>query len=145
MTEEHPNAAAYRRTVDAFRAMDFVAVRSLIADDVVWHVPGDHQMAGEIRGLEALIDWLGRLAALGFTINEHDVLGSDDHVVALSYIGARRPNVEVETRVVSVFHFRDGRQLERWLSGRSGSLGCNLPGLTRRAIAISEPALGRVG
>jgi ketosteroid isomerase-like protein len=55
MIEEHPNAAAYRRTVDAFRAMDFIAVRSLIADDVVWHVPGDHQMAGEIRGLDALI------------------------------------------------------------------------------------------
>ena len=114
MTEEHSNAAAYRRTVDAFRAMDFIAVRSLVADDVVWHVPGDHQMAGEIRGLDALIEWLSRLGALGFTINEHDVLGSDDHVVALSYIGARRPNVEVETRVVSVFHFRDGRQLERW-------------------------------
>ena len=43
------------------------------------------------------------------------MLGNDDHVCALSYMGARRPNVDIEIRVVSVFHFRDGRQLERWL------------------------------
>jgi hypothetical protein len=30
-------------------------------------------------------------------------------------MGARRPDVDIEIRVVSVFHFRDGRQLERWL------------------------------
>ena len=30
-------------------------------------------------------------------------------------MGARRPNVDIEVRVASVFHFRDGRQLERWL------------------------------
>ena len=29
-------------------------------------------------------------------------------------MGARREGAEVETRVVSEFHFRDGRQMERW-------------------------------
>ncbi len=111
---EHPNAIAYRRTVDAFRDRDFDAIRSLVAEDVVWHVPGEHAMAGEIRGLDALVAWLGRLGEFGFTIREHDVFGNDEHVCALSYIGARRPGVEFETRVTSVFHFRDGRQVERW-------------------------------
>ena len=111
---EHSNATAYRRTVDAFRDRDFVALRSLVAEDVVWHVPGENAMAGEIRGLDALVAWLGRLGEFGFTIREHDVFGNDEHVCALSYIGARRPGVEVETRVTSVFHFRDGRQVERW-------------------------------
>jgi len=111
---EHPNVAAYLRTVDAFRAGDFDAVRSLIAEDVVWHVPGRPPMAGEIRGLDELVAWLSRLSDLGFTIREHDVLGNDEHVCALSYIGARRPGVEVEIRVVSVFHFRAGQQAERW-------------------------------
>jgi ketosteroid isomerase-like protein len=113
-TAEHPNATAYRRTVDAFRDRDFDAIRSLIAEGVVWHVPGGNSMAGEIRGLEALVAWLGRLGEFGFTIREHDVFGNDEHVCALSYIGARRPGVEFETRVTSVFHFRDGRQVERW-------------------------------
>jgi ketosteroid isomerase-like protein len=55
------------------------------------------------------------LGSLGFTLREHDVFGDDDHVCALSYMGARRDGLEVETRVVSIFHFRGGRQTERWL------------------------------
>ena len=114
-TPEHPNVAAYLKTVDAFRSGDMDAVRSLIAEDVVWHVPGRNPMAGEIRGLDALVAWLGRLSEFGFTIREHDVFGNDEHVCALSYIGARRPGVEVEVPVTSVFHFREGQQVERWM------------------------------
>jgi ketosteroid isomerase-like protein len=111
---EHPNVVAYRRTADAFRARDFDVIRSLVAEDVVWHVPGGHPMAGEIRGLDDLVAWLGRLSQMGFTLREHDVLGNDEHVCALSYMGAQRPGLEVEIRVTSVFHFRDGQQVERW-------------------------------
>jgi len=112
---EHPNATAYRRTADAFRSGDFEAIRSLVAEEVVWHVPGRHSMAGEIRGLDELVAWLGRLSELGFTLREHDVFGNDEHVCALSYMGARRPGVVIEIPVTSVFHFRDGRQVERWI------------------------------
>jgi ketosteroid isomerase-like protein len=112
---EHPNATAYRTTVDAFRARDFDAIRSLVAEDVVWHVPGRHSLAGDIRGLDELVVWLGRVNELGFTIREHDVFANDEHVCALSYMGARRPGVEIETRVTSVFHYRGGRQVERWM------------------------------
>jgi ketosteroid isomerase-like protein len=111
---EHPNATAYRRTADAFRARDFETLRMLVADDVVWHVPGRHGMAGDVRGIDDLVQWLSAVTALGFWLTEHDVLGNDEHVVALSDMGARRPGVDVQTRVTSVFHYRDGRQLERW-------------------------------
>jgi ketosteroid isomerase-like protein len=80
---EHPNATVYRRTVDAFRDRDFDAIRSLIAEDIVWHVPGRHSMAGDIRGLGELVAWLGRLSEFGFTIREHHVF-ANEHVCALS-------------------------------------------------------------
>ena len=112
---EHPNAIAYRRTADAFRARDFETLRTLVAEHVVWHVPGRHAMAGDVRGIDALVEWLSAVTALGFWLTEHDVLGNDEHVVALSEMGARRPGVDVQTRVTSVFHYRDGRQLERWI------------------------------
>ena len=114
MSREHPNAIAYRRVADAFRARDLQALEALINEDVVWHVPGDHPMAGEIRGRDALLAWLERAGALGFWLQEHDVFGNDEHVCALSDMGARRERVDVQTQVVSVFHFRDGRQAERW-------------------------------
>ena len=111
---EHPDALAYRRTADAFRAADDTALSELIAADVVWHVPGTHGMAGDIRGRGELLEWFSRLRPTGFWLTEHDVFGNDAHVCALSVMGARRPGVDVQTRVVSVFHYRHGRQLERW-------------------------------
>jgi uncharacterized protein len=121
MTTEHPNAIAYRRTADAFRSADNVALAALIAIDVVWHIPGTHSMASELRGRDQLMAWLGRLPAKGFWLTEHDVFGNDDHVCALSIMGARRSGVDVQTRVVSVFHFRDGQQLERWFYPEDGA------------------------
>ncbi len=114
MSDEHPNAAAYRRAADAFRAGDLATIESLVDEHVVWHVPGHHQRAGDIVGRPALIEFLAGLARIGFWLREHDVFGSEDHVCALSVMGSRRPGVEIETRVVSIFHFRDGRQIERW-------------------------------
>ena len=114
MGDDHPNARAYLRTAEAFREGDFDTVATLIAEDVVWHVPGDHPLAGDWEGRDRVIQLLVSLGPLGFTLREHDVFGADDHVCALSYMGARRDGLEVETRVVSIFHFRDGRQTERW-------------------------------
>ena len=114
MSEEHPNAIAYRRTADAFRANDYTAISALIATDVVWHVPGTHPMAGDISGRDELLEWLSRLGELGFWLTEHDVFGSDDHVCALSVMGAHHGSDEAETRVVSIFHYREGQQVERW-------------------------------
>lgn len=112
--DEHANATAYRKAADAFRARDLGAIEELVDEDVVWHVPGAHPRAGDIRGRESLIAWLSGLADIGFWLKAHDVFGNDEHVCALSQMGARRPGVEVETRVVSIFHFRGGRQAERW-------------------------------
>ncbi len=115
MTEGHPDAVAYRRTADAFRAGALEVVESLIASDVVWHVPGDHPMAGTIEGRRALLAWLGRLEDIGFWLVEHDVFASDEHVCAVSTMGALRDDVDAQTRVVSIFRYRNGQQLERWL------------------------------
>lgn len=112
--EQHPNATAYRQAAAAFRAGDIEAIEALVDRDVVWHVPGDASIAGDLRGREALTTFLTRLAELGFWLREHDVFGNDAHVCALSEMGATRPGVDVSTRVVSIFHFSNGRQVERW-------------------------------
>lgn len=101
-----------RRTLDLDGELP--AIRSLVDSDVVWHVPGEHPLAREYRGREDLAFFLGQLPLLGFWLREHDVFGNDVHVCALSEMGARRPGTDVSTRVVSIFHFRKGRQLERW-------------------------------
>src|SRR5215218_3459479 len=114
---ERLNALAYRRTADAFRAGDRDTLTELIDDDAVWHVPGSSAIAGDIHGREAVFRFLERLREVTdgtFVLKEHDVLGSNDHVVALSHMSAVLEQESVSVDVVSVFHFVDGRQLERW-------------------------------
>jgi hypothetical protein len=72
-------------------------------------------MFGDVRGRDGLIEWLWGLFTQGLWITEHDVFGNDEHLSALSVMGARRAEVDGQTGVVSVFHFRQGTQLERWL------------------------------
>ena len=84
---------------------------------MVWHVPGNSLLAGEIHGLDALFRWFERLHQVTkgtFMLREHDVLATDDHVIALSDMSSERDGHRVSVNVVSVMHFRDGRQLERW-------------------------------
>jgi len=72
-------------------------------------------MAGDVVGRDTLLVWLATIKRLGFWLTEHDVLANDAHVCAISHMGARRPGVDIQTRVVSIFHYRDGRQVERWI------------------------------
>jgi ketosteroid isomerase-like protein len=114
---DHRNALLYRRAAQAFRDHDMETLRDLIAPDVVWHVPGANRMSGEVRGWDALVAWFARLREVTsgtFTLEEHDVLGSSQHVVALSVMGAVRDGSPVFVRVISVFHYGGGRQRERW-------------------------------
>ena len=71
-------------------------------------------MAGDIHGRDDLLAWLTCVGTRGFWLSEHDVFANDEHVCALSFMGARRPGVDVQTRVVSIFHYRGGLQLQRW-------------------------------
>jgi len=114
---EHPDAVAYRRTADAFRKRYWDVLAALIDEDVIWHVPGTAPLAGDVHGRDELFRFFERLNETTdgtFKLEGHDVLGTDDHVVALSDMSAIKDGALVAVHVVSVFHFKDGRQQERW-------------------------------
>jgi ketosteroid isomerase-like protein len=67
---------------------DTDAVRAVLTDDVVWHVPGRNAIAGEYRGLEAVLAYFRRrreLAGGTFRMHPGEVLiGDGDHVGVLT-------------------------------------------------------------
>ena len=72
-------------------------------------------MTETIDGREAVLTWLAQLGESGFWLVEHDVFASDQHVCAISTMGVRRTSLDVQTRVISIFRYDEGRQVERWL------------------------------
>jgi hypothetical protein len=50
----------------------------------------------------------------GRTKRHVSLLGNDKHPYALSIMGMKNDETDVQTQVVSIFYFREAKQLERW-------------------------------
>jgi ketosteroid isomerase-like protein len=114
---EHPSADVARRTLQAFMKGDMEAMAATIAQDAVWHIPGTHRWAGDFAGKHAIMERFKRMAEAGVRtgLDEiHDVLGSEEHAVALVMLSASGPGGTTTQRSVLVFHVREGALVEFW-------------------------------
>jgi uncharacterized protein len=109
----HTNAEVVRAYVGAVGGGEADRAVELVTDDVVMHVPGRNPISGEVRGRDALLTMLREVferSGGSFGLEIHDILASDDHVVAL----LERTIAGIETRVAVVYHLRDGKIAEIW-------------------------------
>lgn len=109
--------AVVEEYIDAIAEGDIERVGEFIADDIVVHIPGNNPMSGDYRGREEVLahyrSLFERTEAAGGSIevDMHDLLASDDHVVALS----RRTFAGVDARAVAIYHVDDGKIEEVWV------------------------------
>ena len=114
---DHPNAVLARRALTAFNAGDLPAMLDLLDDQVVWHAPGTSRFGGRFEGKDAVLERFGRMTAAGVvtSFEIHDVVGNDEHVVALVQATIRGGDGRsYEGPQVQVMHVRDGRCVEFW-------------------------------
>jgi ketosteroid isomerase-like protein len=114
----HPNEELLRNGYDAFGKGDMETIRSLFADDIVWHSPGKSPLAGDYRGVDAVLEQFGRLFELTggtFKIEIHDILANDTHAVVLARATAERDGKRLDDKGVNVWHLKDGKVTEQWL------------------------------
>ncbi|HJS95203.1 MAG TPA: RNA 2',3'-cyclic phosphodiesterase [Solirubrobacteraceae bacterium] len=93
-------------------------VRELLAEDVVWHVPGASAIAGEHRGLEAVLAYMDarrRIMDGTFRVVVHGAAVIAGRVVQLAGGVAVRDGRSVEWETVGVFRVAGGRIAECWL------------------------------
>jgi uncharacterized protein len=90
-------------------------VREMLADDIVWHVPGRSPIAGDHEGIEAVMDYFERRRALAratFRVNVHAVMAHGDLVLQLAGGTAELGGRDVAWETVGVFTVRDGKIAE---------------------------------
>ena len=108
---DHPNVGVVRELMEAFNSGDNDRIRARMADDVKWHMIGGET----VIGLEALA---GAMSAMDddFTIETevHDVVGNDEHVVALVQATVSAGDQEFSYRTAEIAHVEDGKVTERW-------------------------------
>ncbi len=119
----HPNAQIVERFCAVqrrFYAGEDVAadLRGLLAEDVVWHVPGRSAIAGEYRGLEQVLRYFSvrrELADKSFRIASRGVLADANRVVHFADGEASLGGELRRWRTVGIFNIRDGLISECWL------------------------------
>ena len=98
---------------------DEAPVRELLADDIEWHVPGDNDIAGDYRGIDAVLDYFRRrrdLAGRTFRMFPGDVLAGDgDHDAVLTDGTAVIGGVERRWSTVGLYRLRGERIAACWL------------------------------
>lgn len=114
----HPNEELLRKGLDAFGKGDLDTVQSLFADDIVWHVGGNNQLSGDYKGKQEVMGWLGKNAELtggSLRVEPHDVLGNDEHAVALINVSAQREGKSLNDNAAQVCHISGGKLTEVWV------------------------------
>jgi len=94
-------------------------LHDVLTDDILWVVPGRNAIAGEYRGLDAVIDYFTRRRALAdrsFRMYPGDLLvGDGDHVAALTDGTATIDGVEHRWSTVGLYRLREDRVAACWL------------------------------
>lgn len=112
----HPNESLARRELEVLSG-DAPDLGEVYTEDSVVHYPGSNPLAGTWP----VGDFIDRIrAAIGpdgsFSVELHDALGSDDHAVQLLDVHASAKGRSLSWRAIAVFHVRDGRFSEVWLT-----------------------------
>ena len=113
----HPNEELVRGGYEAFAKGDMETVLARFDENIVWHVGGRSALAGEYRGHEGVMSFFGKLMEMSggtFRLDVHDVLASDDHVVALITGSAERKGTTRTFNNAHVWHVADGKATEFW-------------------------------
>jgi len=108
---DHPDVALIRRGYDAFQRGDMDTINEIFADDIEWTIPGRSQLAGVRKGKAEVFDFLGQLMERSggtFSLEVSDVLGNDDHVVAITRESAGDASKGFSVRGVHVWTVKDG-------------------------------------
>ncbi len=104
-----------RRTYQDFDSGDLDLLSVVMAGDVVWHEPGRSSLAGDYKGPEAVLGFLGQLKGRSggtFKIEVLDVLSAPERAVVLQRETATRNGKVLDTVAAVEFEVHHGKITE---------------------------------
>lgn len=113
----HPNAELAEQAYKAIASGDIPWLEAHTSPDVVFHQGGRFPTAGTYRGRDAMFAHMMEFMTLvegNFSIEVHDILANDDHVVALVKVHIAKGGRKLAFDEAHVWHVTDGRMVEMW-------------------------------
>ena len=111
MTEQEKREIA-ENFLRGLRNQDGSLLRSIMADEVVWSLPGASLMSGEAHGVDAILKRAATLAGFSVKIElQYVIFGLHDVAVQLHNTG-RSDGKVLDEHLTTVIHL-DGRKIQR--------------------------------
>lgn len=110
---EHPNVARYREIHQKIQQGDLESVFEALDDDVVWHQIGAETLHGKESVRESM-SGMEEFGADAFSLDIHDVVGNDEHVIGLVETTLNMGDDSFTYRTAEIAHMKDGKVTERW-------------------------------
>jgi ketosteroid isomerase-like protein len=117
-TGTSPRADLVRRGYAAFQNGDMDTMRTILADDIAWHAPGQGPQSGDFQGVDNVIGEFGRLfqdSGGTFRVEISEILEGDHSVVVLARSSGSREGRTLDQAYAHVFHFRGDQVSEAWV------------------------------
>lgn len=109
------NAELVRRGYEAFNAGDLATLSELFAEDAVWHAAGSGVLSGTKQGRDAVLAYFGELGARtqgSFQANVQDIVGGENHTVAIQQTRGESNGRTLDLATVVAFVIRSGKIAE---------------------------------
>ena len=112
----HPNATLIRDVLRAVARGEIETVKRLCVDGIQWHAMGRTPWAGDHVGIDAVLDYLGRVgeAADVFDADLGDLLVSEERAATVMQISARRGDRRLEVQFLILYRIAGGKIAEAW-------------------------------
>jgi ketosteroid isomerase-like protein len=111
------NEQAIRDLYDARARRDWDTVRSLLADEVGYHEPGEEDHSGDYRGRDEVVALLEKLVAVTegtFQLEPEAFLNLQQHSAVLVRWWAERQGRRSDGYEIAVYRVSDGKIAEVW-------------------------------
>jgi acyl-CoA thioesterase FadM/ketosteroid isomerase-like protein len=112
------------RQREMYAGGDVERVRELLAENIVWHVPGTSPIAGDYRGRDAVIEYFlvrRTLAGGAIAITQRGEMHDAEVLVQLADGRAELAGRDVEWRTTGVYRVAAGKIAEAWLVPLDGA------------------------
>ena len=109
MTTESKKIELANQFLTGLRTRDWDLLKSVMANDVVWNLPGSSLISGEAQDVDAVIQRAQLIVSYGLTFSlKHILIGR--HGVALSLNNtARRGDLVLDEHLATVMSLRNGK------------------------------------
>jgi ketosteroid isomerase-like protein len=114
---EHPNLETFRAIYQAFTTGDMDSLATFFDENIVWHTPGRHPLAGTYDGRAATFASFAEELELSggtYSVDARDVLANDVHIVAFLHATADRGGRRLDQNYAIVFAMCEGKVSAAW-------------------------------